>query len=433
MKIGMPGASLDTGNYGVSALAEASIKCLLERWPEAEFVFLASGRAPKVTEIVIGHRHYSIPNLPIRFCRNIFLKNHYVNLFAAAMLLRIFGKRAISIVSGRNAYVKEILSIDRIADITGGDSFTDMYGTRRFIQGGMVKYLWMVYRKPIYFLPQTYGPFRRGWVQRWAKFLLTKAAAILCRDRSGYDSVRQMFASRPLLQQKAAYVPDVAFVLDAHPFADPLTDALAEHRQNGAVTAGLNVSGLLYHGGYTQNNMFGLKTDYAHLVKQVALMLLDEGCVLVLVPHVFPLSAVYGLESDLEACRKTADAVFSARPNAKLYLADAHYSHNQIKYLIGRCDFFAGSRMHSCIAALSQCVPAVGIAYSGKFQGVFDSVGQGEYVIDARQGTGEQIVDRVRHAFKNRSEQRQSLQTLIPQAQKEICEQFRRLPDGLIA
>jgi polysaccharide pyruvyl transferase WcaK-like protein len=40
--------------------------------------------------------------------------------------------------------------------------------------------------------------------------------------------------------------------------------------------------------------------------------------------------------------------------------------------------------MHSCIAALSQGVPCVGIAYSMKFRGVFESVGLADWVVDGR-------------------------------------------------
>ena len=39
--------------------------------------------------------------------------------------------------------------------------------------------------------------------------------------------------------------------------------------------------------------------------------------------------------------------------------------------------------MHSCIAALSQNIPTIAISYSKKFKGVFESVGAGDYVIDA--------------------------------------------------
>jgi hypothetical protein len=38
------GASFDTGNLGVSALAESSVRCILARWSDAQVILLASSR-----------------------------------------------------------------------------------------------------------------------------------------------------------------------------------------------------------------------------------------------------------------------------------------------------------------------------------------------------------------------------------------------------
>ena len=38
---------------------------------------------------------------------------------------------------------------------------------------------------------------------------------------------------------------------------------------SGVPLVGLNVSGLLFNGGYTHNNMFGLQTDYKALVYEL--------------------------------------------------------------------------------------------------------------------------------------------------------------------
>jgi polysaccharide pyruvyl transferase WcaK-like protein len=434
MKIGIPGASLDTGNFGVNALAEASVKCLSQRWPDAEFIFLASGRTQKTSVLSIGGRHYEIPNLPIRFCRNIFLKNHYLVLFMTGLLLKIAPTRRMKAwAAEHNGFVGQILSLDQVADITGGDSFTDLYGTRRFVQGGLIKYLWLLYGKPVYFLPQTYGPFHREWVRRTARFLLIRASAVYCRDQKGLNEVRRMLGAKPLMQDKAAYVPDVAFVLDGEPVHDSLTRSIERCRREGMAIAGLNVSGLLYHGGYTQNNMFVLKADYPQLVRQIASALIDQNCALVLVPHVFPSSPAYQVESDAEACLKTAEAVRKDHPGARLFIADNGYNHNQLKSVIGMCDFFVGSRMHSCIAALSQCVPAVGIAYSDKFAGVFESAGQGANVIDAKSMTNDEIVRQVCSIFQDRLRQRAILEEVVPAVQRQIEEQFSRLSDRVPA
>jgi hypothetical protein len=47
VKVCLIGASLDTDNLGVSALAESSIKVILNRLPDAEIFLLGSGREPK--------------------------------------------------------------------------------------------------------------------------------------------------------------------------------------------------------------------------------------------------------------------------------------------------------------------------------------------------------------------------------------------------
>ena len=51
--------------------------------------------------------------------------------------------------------------------------------------------------------------------------------------------------------------------------------------------------------------------------------------------------------------------------------------------------------MHSCIAALSQSVPTLAIAYSDKTAGVFETAGAGGQVVDARKSTSSQIVVRL--------------------------------------
>jgi polysaccharide pyruvyl transferase WcaK-like protein len=60
--------------------------------------------------------------------------------------------------------------------------------------------------------------------------------------------------------------------------------------------------------------------------------------------------------------------------------------------------------MHACIAALSQGVPTVGLAYSGKFRGVFEALEMGDYALDLRRlGAGE-ILERGLDAYRQREQ-----------------------------
>jgi len=80
--------------------------------------------------------------------------------------------------------------------------------------------------------------------------------------------------------------------------------------------------------------------------------------------------------------------------------------------------------MHACIAALSQCVPAVGLAYSRKFDGVLDSIGGGATVVDLRQADLNEILRAVGRAFTNRESLRNQLETRMPEIKKSVLNLF---------
>jgi len=83
-----------------------------------------------------------------------------------------------------------------------------------------------------------------------------------------------------------------------------------------------------------------------------------------------------GGECDSPVCDRGFEALRDKYPD-RIGVVRGQYSPSEIKYIIGSCDFFIGARMHACIAALSQGIPAVAIAYSDKFTGVMQTVGAG--------------------------------------------------------
>ena len=88
------------------------------------------------------------------------------------------------------------------------------------------------------------------------------------------------------------------------------------------------------------------------------------------------------------------------------------------------CKFFIGSRMHACIAALSQCIPAVGIAYSKKFDGVFESIGMSDCVIDARVHDESEILRRIESIFDRKENIRKDLEQTMGGIKNDIINIF---------
>jgi len=413
-KILLLGASFETGNLGVGALAEASIGLLRRRYGGTGIVLFGEGYEPGTFEVPIGAagERVGIRRVPVRFCRDVRLPYHFVWFAGYGLIGRLLPRRWRHWWWGRNRYCAVLRDAEVAAEITGGDSFSDLYGMRRFVLGFLRRWLVLLYGKRLVMLPQTYGPFRRRISRAMGRYVLRRAEVVYCRDREGVEYVRELVGERAA--EKVRFSPDVAFALEPRePAAVRIVpdDGVLRREAEDVVIVGLNVSGLLYH-ERKNREAFRLATDYRELVVRVAETLLaDERCRLLLVPHVFPPQG-FEYEDDPAACRAVYD-VLAERHAGRVFTAEGPYDQAEAKWLIGRCDFFAGSRMHACIAALSQGIPAVGLAYSKKFAGVFESVGAGELVVDLRDRDTAAVVEAVVDLFARRDEWRGRLGSMV--------------------
>jgi len=439
IKISLLGASFETGNLGVNALAEASVKVILSHWPDAEIAFFGSGFSPKQERLNIAGRDISVRTVPVRFSKNVLLPYHFLRFVLYGVLGKILpGSRAKDRLLRHNTYVRTLYETDLALDITGGDSFSDIYGSKRFYTGTLRKWLVVLFGKKLVMMPQTYGPFDKRLTMILARRMINYATLVYSRDQAGVKRVKELLGEEKA-GEKVSFVPDVGFILDPRRPNHEEIDSLEKIKSANNTLVGLNISGLLSHGEDTGDNVFDLKTDYPALIDSIiAFLMKQDGTAVLLVPHVIalhksdapaPQSARrkgYGEQSDAAVCEKLYERVAAKHPG-RIFIVRGSHDHGQIKYIIGLCDFFIGSRMHACIAALSQCVPAVGIAYSGKFQGVFESVGVGDCVADARRCREDELLEKVSSAYQRRDQIRENLHETVPRAKRAILDMFKAL------
>jgi polysaccharide pyruvyl transferase WcaK-like protein len=277
---------------------------------------------------------------------------------------------------------------DLVLDIGGGDSFADIYGPGRIGRMLLAQAIVLANGRPLVLSPQTIGPFDRPWARRLALSVIRRARLVATRDALSTGFAREMGYRGPLIE-----ATDVAFRL---PYDAP---APRPAGPGGKVRVGINVSGLLVNGGYSRDNMFGLRADYPALTREMLGFFRDPAacgadCEVHLVSHVVaPLDSV---ESDVAAARALA------AEHQGVIVAPAFATPSEAKSYIAGLDFFAGARMHACIAALSSGVPVLPIAYSRKFAGLFGTLGY-HHTADCRTETGPEIMARLRAAFANRA------------------------------
>jgi colanic acid/amylovoran biosynthesis protein len=433
-KIWLLGASFETSNMGLSALAESSLMCIVQRWPQAMVVIPTHNQDTSTQYMNIMQQELPIKRLELWYGRNIFKHQNIYGLFFVALLAKLlpFLRNWLQKI---NPSFAALMQADMVADITGGDSFTDLYRLPRLIRGNLLKYSALFAGKPLILLPQTYGPFKGKLATLMFRNIIKHAAAIYSRDQAGMGYVAQHLGTRQKILQ---FSPDVAFVLPASAVDTVSIQQIMDLKQQGKKIIGININGLLYSGklyaigeqAVKSDNPFKLQANYRELMQQITQQFLHQpDTAVVLVSHVT--AAKNSVESDPAACEQLYQEL-KEQYKGRIICAEADLDHKQVKYLISFCDFFIGARMHACIAALSQAVPAVGLAYSDKFTGVFASVGMGDTVVDLRAASAEKILDHVATIYLQRATKVVELHTVMPQVRQQVLQLFASLPDDLI-
>lgn len=256
---------------------------------------------------------------------------------------------------------KAFEGLDYVIDLCGGDGYTDIYGLIRILAESVPVFGAKYKKVPTFFAPQTIGPFNTFFGRMIARITLKNLKAIFVRDVNSLDCCKKIG-----LGKKSIQVIDVAFAL-------PYTKKKIE---NGKFNVGINISGLLYNGGYNRDNYFNLSISYRDYVHKLIEMLLKEDNIQIhLVPHV--IEANEGVDDDYSICKK----IHEQYPDC--VLPEKFSTASEAKSYISGMDVFSGARMHSTIGAISSGVPVIPIAYSRKFNGLYDTL-KYPYYIDAK-------------------------------------------------
>lgn len=249
-----------------------------------------------------------------------------------------------------SGYLADMRSVDVMLDISGGDSFCDIYPDKRFAYIATTKALAIAAGKPLVLSPQTIGPFTRQPHTSIAAWICRRAAVVFARDPLSMQVLRQL---APAADSRQAI--DVAFAL---PYDKPVRAG------GGPVRVGINVSGLLMSGGYAGGNEYNLGFDYPALTHAlVAAFTAMPGVEVHLVSHV----NAPGMPKDDDGI--ACDQLHAAFPSTVRHPAFA--SPSAAKSFIAGLDFLVAARMHATIAAYSAGVPVIPISYSRKFEGLY--------------------------------------------------------------
>lgn len=340
LKIGILGAPINNTNLGCQALSFSLINLLyrLAEYNKVQCKFV-------IFEYIEGESKLHL------FCKTLSLdetKFEHVHTTAFGEI-RSYVKHPFN-----NIFVlNKLKGCDCVIDLTEGDSFTDIYGKRRFVSLTRQKDIICNMKIPLILGPQTYGPFNEKNNAKYAGKVINKARIVMSRDYTSAKLIEE------LTGKIVPVTTDLAFQL---PYEKKIKS------KSKRLKVGFNISGLLVESQIEKNDKaFILKTNYDTYVERVLDYLTTNSKYdIYLIPHV---------KEDIVAIKKFHEIY------PETIVVEMFETPIQAKSLIAEMDIFIGSRMHATIAAFTSGVLTIPVAYSRKFEGLF-SVVDYPFVID---------------------------------------------------
>ncbi len=394
------GAGPDTSNCGVSALFATMIAGLSRRLDPSQLTVFDYGRRRSGEYRLDEGEPFRIQFEGLRRGSRIWLPENLTNL-------RICGKLR-GLGSWINPGIKSIRNARAVFDVSGGDSFTDMYPDNRIETMAGCKELVLSLGAPLILLPQTYGPFDKS--RGRAASIVRRAAACWARDQRSFELLKELLGAS-FDPEKHRCGVDMAFGLAAIRPPDRVAEEFEDWFGRHGLRLGINVSGLMYNNPSKTREKYGFRADYREVLDRfIEWVLGNTDAGVCLIPHV--MAPPPREESDVMAC--SAIASKWSRGEDRLRVASTGVNQSEVKWIIGRMSWFCGTRMHATIAGLSTCTPTATISYSDKALGVFESCGQGGEVLDPRVLDTDAVVAGMIDSFRRREELLCSLKENIP-------------------
>lgn len=293
--------------------------------------------------------------------------------------IKVFPQLEIKDIPSYFRYAKELAACNVVLDTGLGDGFSDIYSNAKFLLQFFLKRIPEWKHCKLILLPQTLGPYKSPLFEKMAAKVIHRSAVCYARDELSHS-----YAKKIAPKSNVILTTDMAMRLPTSETVYPMPTGM---------NIGLNVSGLLYMGGYTKSNQFGLQFDYSEFVDKLIERLLARHVNVHLIAHVYRNNG----EGD-----EFANQILSEKYK-DLIVAPEFASPMEAKAYIRKMDFFIGSRMHSTIAAISSGIPVCPVGYSRKFNGLFETVGYDNY-IDATKQELSDALDKILYMIDHRDE-----------------------------
>ncbi len=394
-------------NRGDSAIVEAMIHYFRSKVPQGE-IFLSSTFWEENKAYYEQLNVRSVPLLwDIPMTENKVLRLLQA-FWALAVLVLQLGLPKSWLSS--NSMVRKYREADLLIDAGGGSFFSS---NKYFFYLGFYQHLLNLLAGrwcgiPVTVAPQSMGPFNKKHDVVSFRHVMRKLNTVMVRESISSALMKELNA-------KSIQVPDCAFlanfVVDISPVALRSLDKIEKGRINIGLTV-LDWSWAIASRTETTCSEYLIKISGA-------LHGLDDPKLTI---HLFSQTDVATERSDHHVAEELSMLLETLKIRNVVH--DPENTASDLCHLYRRMDCFVGSRMHSCIFAVTQAVPVVALAYQPKTLGVLNWVSDVLHILSIDTFESKQLETALRDTLINRDSISEELKDRSSELKEMVREQF---------
>lgn len=299
----------------------------------------------------------------------------------------------------------DALSWADLVVVSGGDILAD-YGEAAVKHYFFPIAVSVALGKRVYVFAQSISRYRDRKLEAFCKRYLNEAGLITVREKISYEHLKELGIKAPVY-----LTADPAFLLQPcspervrEMFREQGIAGDGEPRIGFSVSRTVTRWGASDHGGFVD----GIADVLDRLAER------HRDARFLFVPHV---SYRNDAKNDDRVIGREIRERTSCRNRVDLVQGD--YSCDELKAMIGSCDVFVGARTHATIAAVSQAVPTVALAYSIKASGIMSELLDKDVcVLSAGEFKSETLLDMIENLYAHRDQYVVQIKSNMPHIRK---------------
>lgn len=272
-------------------------------------------------------------------------------------------------------------------------------------------YVDTLFGKPVYVMGTSVEPIKNRLIKYCTDKILKKVDFVFARE-----SITENYLSKILDKDRHVQIPDMAFMLDDIQRKFDFVDNL---RTKNSKLFGITVRNWNFP---SLDNKREAMENYINSIKNFMIKEFQKrSSAFVFIPQV-----TVSTGDDTIVAEKIKERLPKKYQDNFIIRRD-DWSPSEIKSLIANMDYFVGTRMHSNIFATSMCVPTTAIAYEKKTNGIMETVGLEDYIIEINNITSDDLYNKVENMINDENVIRKQLSIRIKKIRKEILKKIEKV------